>query len=603
MAKLNELIVTGPARVASTLSVNNTVTAPTFSGDLTGQATKALQDASGNVITSTYQTKSDANSQYTSLTSWATTEANRVKSELINNAGEAYDTLKELGDLIDSNTNALDALNTVAAGKANATHYHGTINDNGNFTQLLASTTTDSGWSMINSSYNGYLLKSIRTQASAPSWILGNYSAGIAFGGNDTHGVMSFAYSSPQIRFAGGNGTKPVWYVTLTGTSGTSYDLNNMPKAATATQLVNSKTFQVNLASTSTASFNGTDNCSPGVTGTLAVGNGGTGQITANAAANAFINALSTGASTPQDADYYVCQYAGGGTTTTTYHRRPVSALYTYMKEKIRQDSLTYTGNNTFTGQVILSKTTDASGTANNGPALIVGGAASSTHLELDANEIMAKTNDTSVADLYLNNDGGKVYIGSGGLQVTGTITGSLSGTASSATQLANARTFQVNLASTSAPSFNGTVNIEPGVKGTLAIGNGGTGITSNPSMLINLASTSAANVFQTSPRPGVTGTLPVINGGTGLTSFTAGGVVYGNSSSKLAVTAAGSSGQLLKSNGTGAPTWSTMYWANVAISASSSTATTPTFKTVTIDSKAQFQYNSTTESLDLVWV
>lgn len=54
---------------------------------------------------------------------------------------------------------------------------------------------------------------------------------------------------------------------------------------------------------------------------------------------------------------------------------------------------------------------------------------------------------------------------------------------------------------------------------GTLEIIRGGTGITSNPSMLINLGSTSAASVFATSPRPGVTGTLSITHGGTGTTS------------------------------------------------------------------------------------
>jgi hypothetical protein len=67
--------------------------------------------------------------------------------------------------------------------------------------------------------------------------------------------------------------------------------------------------------------------------------------------------------------------------------------------------------------------------------------------------------------------------------------------------------------------SFDGTAAVNPGVTGTLPIGNGGTGLTSNPSMLINLGSGSAANVFETSPRPGVTGTLPIKNGGTGLTA------------------------------------------------------------------------------------
>lgn len=49
---------------------------------------------------------------------------------------------------------------------------------------------------------------------------------------------------------------------------------------------------------------------------------------------SAAINKLSVGTSTPEDADYYVAQYAGGGTTTTTYHRRPLSALWNYIKSK-----------------------------------------------------------------------------------------------------------------------------------------------------------------------------------------------------------------------------------------------------------------------------
>ena len=68
---------------------------------------------------------------------------------------------------------------------------------------------------------------------------------------------------------------------------------------------------------------------------------------------------------------------------------------------------------------------------------------------------------------------------------------------------------------------------------GTLAVARGGTGVTSNPSMLINLGSTTAASVFAASPRPGVTGTLAVTNGGTGATNAKAAltnlGVYYGS--------------------------------------------------------------------------
>lgn len=47
-----------------------------------------------------------------------------VKNDLLNGAGTAYDTLKELGDLIDDNTDAIEALETIATGKANAVHTH-----------------------------------------------------------------------------------------------------------------------------------------------------------------------------------------------------------------------------------------------------------------------------------------------------------------------------------------------------------------------------------------------------------------------------------------------------------------------------------------------
>lgn len=50
--------------------------------------------------------------------------------------------------------------------------------------------------------------------------------------------------------------------------------------AATATKLATARTIRTNLASTSTASFDGSGNITPGVTGTLGIGNGGTGATT-----------------------------------------------------------------------------------------------------------------------------------------------------------------------------------------------------------------------------------------------------------------------------------------------------------------------------------
>lgn len=69
---------------------------------------------------------------------------------------------------------------------------------------------------------------------------------------------------------------------------------------------------------------------------------------------------------------------------------------------------------------------------------------------------------------------------------------------------------------------------------GTLGTARGGTGITTNPSMLVNLGSTTAASVFATSPRPGITGTLSISHGGTGATSASAARTALGACSSNI---------------------------------------------------------------------
>ena len=86
---------------------------------------------------------------------------------------------------------------------------------------------------------------------------------------------------------------------------------------------------------------------------TLGVAYGGTGKTTGKDAANYFLNSLDTGSSTPVDGDYYISQYVQGGTTTTTYHRRPMSALWSYVKSKLSAaDMYVPKTGGTFTGAV-----------------------------------------------------------------------------------------------------------------------------------------------------------------------------------------------------------------------------------------------------------
>lgn len=88
---------------------------------------------------------------------------------------------------------------------------------------------------------------------------------------------------------------------------------------------------------------------------------------------------------------------------------------------------------------------------------------------------------------------------------------------------------------------------------GTLPIARGGTGITSNPSMLVNLGSTTADTVLEASPRPGVTGTLPIANGGTGATNgatglknlFAAGNTVLSSYQYGTSLPTAGTKGRI----------------------------------------------------------
>ena len=85
--------------------------------------------------------------------------------------------------------------------------------------------------------------------------------------------------------------------------------------ATTATTLQNARTIQTNLASTSAASFNGSANITPGVTGTLPIANGGTGATTAAAARSNLVAA---------PAPRY--QYANAGTTSYYYFQLDVEA-------------------------------------------------------------------------------------------------------------------------------------------------------------------------------------------------------------------------------------------------------------------------------------
>ena len=79
------------------------------------------------------------------------------------------------------------------------------------------------------------------------------------------------------------------------------YPTLNQNTTGSAATLTTARTIQTNLASGSSASFNGSANITPGVTGTLPIGNGGTGAATREAAEEALTR---TTESTPLGSDF-----------------------------------------------------------------------------------------------------------------------------------------------------------------------------------------------------------------------------------------------------------------------------------------------------------
>jgi hypothetical protein len=103
----------------------------------------------------------------------------------------------------------------------------------------------------------------------------------------------------------------------------------------------------------------------------------------------------------------------------------------------------------------------------------------------------------------------------------------------------------------------NGTSIVGP-TGSSLAPANGGTGATTLTGYVYGNG-TSAMTASTTIPTSSLSGTLAVGNGGKGATTLTANGVVYGNGTSAVGVTAVGTTGQVLVGNTGAAPSWATL--------------------------------------------
>lgn len=190
---------------------------------------------------------------------------------------------------------------------------------------------------------------------------------------------------------------------------------------------------------------------------------------------NTYINGL-TGATSKTN--YVITPKTASGNNKTAI---TIPAASSTIAGLMTTETQTFSGNKTFNQTVTFLGSADVTLGSYSYPAVTIG-PYSSAHLEIDANEIMAKGSASTSSELCLNNEGGIVAIGPGGILTKGSITSgatsntldigtssntfrniyasSFSGNAASATKLQTARTIN-------GTSFNGSANITTNIWGS----------------------------------------------------------------------------------------------------------------------------------------
>lgn len=281
----------------------------------------------------------------------------------------------------------------------------------------------------------------------------------------------------------------------------TALDSLHADEADTADKLTTARTIRTNLASTSAASFNGTANITPGVTGTLPIANGGTGKTTALAANNAILASMQVVTTDPTDDSTFIMGYSSPSDSTGAVFKRSGTHIYNWLKAKtdvlyaakshthsnattsaagflpklsgsttqyLRGDGTWATVQAGVTGVKGNAETSYRTGNVNLTPANIGAAAASHTHdyLPLGGGTLTGNLRSRQIAPSANNS----YTLGTSSLKWSNvyatTFTGNLTGNASTATTATNA---------TTASKVNQTLELSGDVTGSVSLNATGT--------------------------------------------------------------------------------------------------------------------------------
>lgn len=195
--------------------------------NIIGTITKATGDGNGDNIRSTYIKSLGLTSNKYGITY---TKGDGTESTIkplfagsATNGGAALSANK-------LNTNAGSATQPIyfANGIPVATTYYLKANIN-SYTGSLST----GGWKALSDRSNSGSIISVAYNNSPASWNSGTYSASLVFGAGDTRGLLDCGYNTPIVTFGGsshGGSTDdiPTWYFKITGTAGTTYNLDNI---------------------------------------------------------------------------------------------------------------------------------------------------------------------------------------------------------------------------------------------------------------------------------------------------------------------------------------------------------------------------------------